>query len=162
LISRLCLSRPCCSIFGMISCSLLPLTCQSHWAGILGQVVYPAWSQSVQDTLPKISQISSRPSRRRVGVPDLCVRLIGPGKPDSLTPLRQHAVPTPCGRRQQRAAVGSGYATSRKHASGGSFGGVPFRSSSLPLSCCGRIARADLCGQSTGETHVSGEKCRSG
>src|SRR5689334_6709485 len=29
----LCFSRPCCSIFDMISCSLLPLTCQSQFFG---------------------------------------------------------------------------------------------------------------------------------
>src|SRR3979411_2062788 len=29
----LCFSRPCCSIFGMISCSLFPLTCQSQFLG---------------------------------------------------------------------------------------------------------------------------------
>src|ERR1700730_17626133 len=30
---RLCFSRPCCSIFGMISCSLWPLICQSQFFG---------------------------------------------------------------------------------------------------------------------------------
>jgi hypothetical protein len=41
---RLCLSQPCCSIFGMISCSLFPLTCQSH--------VYGPTSEHRKFTLP--------------------------------------------------------------------------------------------------------------
>src|SRR6202171_1038946 len=46
-IVMLCFSRPCCSIFGMISCSLLPLTCQSQF--------FSPTSEHLKLTLPSFS-----------------------------------------------------------------------------------------------------------